>query len=276
MTVALLCLFLGGIGLLFIGFLFGISFFELSVTIPIDPGLFQILAVLTIIFGLFLILIGMVQSIGFLKRIKKLFDAILSGKSIENIDGASSKGKTPIMTGNGSGLNIIRPPMRESKATTKSKSPKTLVRKGQNGNRKIVGEKQISPKVQAPSFNSGGNQIKQDKTSTGNIPLREALQKIVKRYDDPNVSNKFSNWNETLMMSFPDLNKSYLYKINEDQGIELVEGYDEEAAVQVKLSSDIFIKMMTKQINPIKAYSSGELEVEGKMRNLLKLRKLMF
>jgi len=34
--------------------------------------------------------------------------------------------------------------------------------------------------------------------------------------------------------------------------------------------------MMTKQINPIKAYSSGQLEVKGKMRNLLKLRKLMF
>ena len=61
-----------------------------------------------------------------------------------------------------------------------------------------------------------------------------------------------------------------------DQGIELSEGYDEEAAVQVNLDSAIFLKMMTKQINPIKAYSSGGLEVKGKMRNLLKLRKLMF
>jgi putative sterol carrier protein len=78
------------------------------------------------------------------------------------------------------------------------------------------------------------------------------------------------------MMEFPDIEKSYLYKINRDEGIELEEGYDEDAAVQVKLSSDIFIKMMTNQINPIKAYSSGELEVSGKMRNLLKLRKLMF
>ena len=78
------------------------------------------------------------------------------------------------------------------------------------------------------------------------------------------------------MMNFPNLKKSYLFRINNDQGIKLEEGYDEDAAVQVSLDSEIFIKMMTKQINPIKAYSSGELEVKGKMKNLLKLRKLMF
>ena len=78
------------------------------------------------------------------------------------------------------------------------------------------------------------------------------------------------------MMTFPDLEKSYLFIITNDQGILLEEGRDEEAAVQVNLDSEIFLKMMTKQINPIKAYSSGGLEVKGKMRNLLKLRKLMF
>jgi len=42
------------------------------------------------------------------------------------------------------------------------------------------------------------------------------------------------------------------------------------------MDSTIFVKMMTKQINPIKAYSSGSLEVKGEMKNMLKLRKLMF
>jgi putative sterol carrier protein len=42
------------------------------------------------------------------------------------------------------------------------------------------------------------------------------------------------------------------------------------------MDSTIFVKMMTKQINPIKAYSSGNLEVKGEMKNMLKLRKLMF
>ena len=109
-----------------------------------------------------------------------------------------------------------------------------------------------------------------------NVSIEEALQKIIDRYNDPNVSKVFNNWQNTLMMSFPNLKKNYLFRINNDQGINLEEGYEEDAAVQVTLDSEIFIKMMTKQINPIKAYSSGELEVKGKMKNLLKLRKLMF
>ncbi|MHA1447767.1 MAG: SCP2 sterol-binding domain-containing protein [Candidatus Heimdallarchaeaceae archaeon] len=42
------------------------------------------------------------------------------------------------------------------------------------------------------------------------------------------------------------------------------------------MDSTVFVKMMTKKINPIKAYSSGNLEVKGEMKNMLKLRKLMF
>ena len=86
----------------------------------------------------------------------------------------------------------------------------------------------------------------------------------------------FRNWYNTLMMTFPDISKSYLFKIKGGEGIELSEGVEKEAAVQVKMDSTVFIKMMTKQINPIKAYSSGSLEVKGEMKNMLKLRKLMF
>ena len=78
------------------------------------------------------------------------------------------------------------------------------------------------------------------------------------------------------MMSFPDLEKSYLYKISGIDGMEFSEGIDENAAVQVKMDSMVYRKMMNKQINPIKAYSSGALEVKGEMKNMLKLRKLMF
>ncbi len=54
------------------------------------------------------------------------------------------------------------------------------------------------------------------------------------------------------------------------------EGADEGAAVQVTMDSDMFVKLLSKQVNPIKAYSSGGLKVKGEMKNLLKLRKLMF
>lgn len=112
--------------------------------------------------------------------------------------------------------------------------------------------------------------------SISDFTYEDGLQNIVDRYNTEKVMKAFRNWYNTLMMTFPDISKSYLFKINGGEGIELSEGVDKEAAVQVKMDSTVFIKMMTKQINPIKAYSSGSLEVKGEMKNMLKLRKLMF
>ena len=104
----------------------------------------------------------------------------------------------------------------------------------------------------------------------------DGLQSIVDRYETEKVKKAFKNWYNTLMITFPDISKSYLFKIEGQEGLDFSEGLDEEAAVQVKMDSTMFVKMMTKQINPIKAYSSGNLEVKGEMKNMLKLRKLMF
>ena len=96
------------------------------------------------------------------------------------------------------------------------------------------------------------------------------------RYNTDKVKKAFKGWYHTLMMTFPDLGKSYLYVINGNEGLEFSEGVDEEAAVQVTMDSLVYQKMVAKTINPIKAYSSGSLEVKGEMKNMLKLRKLMF
>ncbi|MFX0099042.1 MAG: SCP2 sterol-binding domain-containing protein [Candidatus Hodarchaeota archaeon] len=115
-----------------------------------------------------------------------------------------------------------------------------------------------------------------DKSTEPAIELDDAINMIVERYNQEKVRSKFSNWENTLMISFPDIDRSVLYKINGSEGIELNDGVDEDAAVQVTMNSDMFIKMLSKQINAIKAYSSGALKVDGDMKNLLKLRKLMF
>lgn len=261
MIVALLSIFIAGIALICIGFLFGTNL-DLIINTNWIIILFQWLAIITTMLGLLLILLGVFQSIGITKRIKGIFDIILSGKSIGLIGGSKTEPKGR------SGLNIIRPPLKESQP---EQAPKGAQVKDVS---RIQTEKALKTKPTPTPVSEGKNEPAKEESL--DISLEEALQKIVDRYNDPKVSKAFSSWNETLMMTFPDKDKSYLYKINYDKGIDLEEGYDEEAAVQVKLSSEIFIKMMTKQINPIKAYSSGELEVSGKMRNLLKLRKLMF
>ncbi len=67
-----------------------------------------------------------------------------------------------------------------------------------------------------------------------------------------------------------------MYIINGSEGLEFKEGDDPEAAVQVEMDSTLFQKLIAKQVNAIKAYSSGKMNVSGQMKNMLKLRKLMF
>ncbi|TXT67260.1 MAG: hypothetical protein BAJALOKI1v1_140028 [Promethearchaeota archaeon] len=271
LVVALISLFITGIALIFLGFSFNVIIIEISPYAETDTGFLNAFTLIILFFGLFLIVVGAFQSFGLIKKIKHVIDDILSGKLGELVGDFKGQASIQRSSGLGGGLHIIRPPMTE---TSSAVSPKAV-----SSPKKPQAQKPVTAKTQQVSTVPYKPTTMKSQESIGDtldVSLEEALQKIVERYEDPKVSKSFSSWKETLMMTFPDIGKSYLYMINNDQGIELIEGYDEEAAVQVKLSSEIFIKMMTKQINPIKAYSSGELEVSGKMKNLLKLRKLMF
>lgn len=255
LVIALLSLFLTGILLIIIGLFFELEILEITS----NTQLIQSLIITVIIFGLILIGIGVLHSLGIIKKIKYAIDFVLKKSDA----GMISAPTTTQPSGMGSGLKIIRPSMSPSETQPMIKetpAPKPVKASPQGAQKTAPAAKKTEVKTDV--------QV--------DISLEEGLQMIVDRYNDPKVSKSFSNWDNTLMMSFKDLNKSYLFKINSDQGIDLNEGYDEEAAVQVNFDSTIFLKMMTKQINPIKAYSSGGLEVKGKMRNLLKLRKLMF
>ncbi|MBY9002507.1 MAG: SCP2 sterol-binding domain-containing protein [Candidatus Lokiarchaeota archaeon] len=254
LITALLSLFIAGIFLILIGFF--ISFEQYSIIIL--NVLYQNLVLLMIIFGFILISLGAFESLVIMIKVKNIIDLVLERRdlSLEKSKDQSS--------GIGGSLRIIRPnlPVIESESIKRStQSPKPR-----------IPTHQVVPKETVPVAKN----VETPQNEVLDISLDEALQKIVDRYNNPNVSKVFSDWQNTLMMTFPNLEKSYLFKINNDQGIILEEGYEEDAAVQVILDSDLYIKMMTKQINPIKAYSSGGLEVKGKMKNLLKLRKLMF
>ena len=249
LTTALLSLIITGAFLIFLGLILSI---EQSVVI-IEIQILQTLTILLFIFGYILIILGAMESIVIIIKLSKLIDTIQNRTEDPNQ-----------FTSIGRGLRIIRPgvPMEES-ASNKTKLS--------------ISEPVLIPKQVAAKKSVAIHKIPENSDSlVADISLEEALQQIINRYNEPNVSKTFRNWQNTLMMTFKNLKKSYLFRIENDQGIKLEEGYEGEAAVQVNLDSDLFKKMMTKQINPIKAYSSGGLEVKGKMKDLLKLRKLMF
>jgi len=174
-----------------------------------------------------------------------------------------------LTSGSRSKLQIIRPEGPRKAEEKVSQEEKTI-------------QKTVVKEVKKPAVKTVEKPVKKakpvkvDDVSITDFTYEDGLQSIVDRYNTEKVMKAFRNWYNTLMMTFPDISKSYLFKINGGEGIELSEGVDEEAAVQVKMDSTVFVKMMTKQINPVKAYSSGNLEVKGEMKNMLKLRKLMF
>jgi len=205
-------------------------------------------------FGVLLIIIGL---LGILRILKQIQSFIAKGGHIPD--------ETPVYS------------------TTKTA---TVIR--QQMPKPLADEHILKPKPKPKSVSTGMSQPKQPTQSpkpqttkpspdaAPTLSLDDALQTIITNYNTDKVKKSFNGWNETLVMRFPDLGKSYMYIINGSEGLKFKEGDDPDAAVQVEMDSPLFQKLIAKQVNAIKAYSSGKMNVSGQMKNMLKLRKLMF
>lgn len=253
-------LMITGLGLLILALILLLKMYETEPINPQNNYIFMIFLIAFAVLGFGLIIIGSFIALISPSRSRKMSSAILDEIHFdEDSTGTNRKG-----------LQIIRP----------TKSVKTTIPTTEEKQKEVTHQKtEVIKKIEETSKSLPT--VKTEKAPKeavipSDFSYEDGLQKIVDRYNTEKVKKAFKGWNDTLMMSFPDISKSFVFKIKGDEGINLSEGVDENAAVQVKMDSSVFIKMMTKQINPIKAYSSGNLEVKGEMKNMLKLRKLMF
>jgi hypothetical protein len=110
--------------------------------------------------------------------------------------------------------------------------------------------------------------------------IESCLKEIEDRYNtNEKVKKKLANYDEPIQIKFLDSNRSVLLLINKDQGIEIKNNTsDEDAPVKIEFSSEkIMLELFNKEIGAVKAYSAGKIKViEGKIRNLMKLKTLMF
>lgn len=106
------------------------------------------------------------------------------------------------------------------------------------------------------------------------------MKEIEDRYNtNENVKKKLANYDEPIQITFLDTNRSILLLINKDQGIEIKDNFnDENAAVKIEFTSEkVMLDLYNKEVGAVKAYSTGKIKVvEGKIRNLMKLKSLMF
>ncbi|MFX0058621.1 MAG: SCP2 sterol-binding domain-containing protein [Candidatus Hodarchaeota archaeon] len=106
------------------------------------------------------------------------------------------------------------------------------------------------------------------------------LKEIENRYvNTEKVRKKLTTYEEPIQITFLDTNRKVLLLINKDQGIEIKDNTgDENAPVKIDfISEQVMIDLFNKELGAVKAYSAGKIKVvEGKIRNLMKLKSLMF
>ncbi len=110
--------------------------------------------------------------------------------------------------------------------------------------------------------------------------VEECLKEIERRYNEnEKARDKLSSFHDPIQMRFLDTDRKALLLINGDQGIEVKDNTgDENAPVKIDFTKEqVLMDMFNGSIGGIKAYSSGLIKiVEGSIKNLMKLRKLMF
>lgn len=106
------------------------------------------------------------------------------------------------------------------------------------------------------------------------------LKEIEDRYNNnEKVRKKLAKHNDPIEVTFLDTGRKFLILVNNDQGIEIKDNTgDDSAPIKIEFTSEqVMLDLFNKELGAVKAYSSGKIKViEGQIRNLMKLRSLMF
>ena len=110
--------------------------------------------------------------------------------------------------------------------------------------------------------------------------IPSCLKEIKDRYNNTEkVRRKLVNYNEPIQVTFLDSGYSFIILVNGDKGIKIEDNSgNENTLVKIEFTTEkTLIDLFNKEIGAVKAYSTGQIKVvEGKIRNLLKLKSLLF
>ncbi|MHA1263701.1 MAG: SCP2 sterol-binding domain-containing protein [Candidatus Helarchaeota archaeon] len=104
--------------------------------------------------------------------------------------------------------------------------------------------------------------------------VMKALEQWAKKITDPEVIDRFEDWNKTVQFIMKDLD-AYFKFIIENQAARVEEGKEESPSMSVITTSDIIIGITEGEVDPMEAFMNGELETKGNLPDLTKLEVLM-
>ncbi len=110
---------------------------------------------------------------------------------------------------------------------------------------------------------------------TSKKDVEEAFKIVIKKFDDPNLKPRFEGYTKIMQFTFPDINLTYLIKVLNGKVASFKEEKIENPDIDVTIESRVFMDILNKKINPMKAYTMGKLKAKGKLTDLLKLQKIL-
>jgi putative sterol carrier protein len=117
------------------------------------------------------------------------------------------------------------------------------------------------------------NNIKEGVRMGTKAEVLKALQHWAKKIEDPEITERFEDFNKTLQFNIKDI--GYFKFIISNQKAKIEEGKDESASMTVITDSDTIIGITKGEVDPMDAFMNGELEAKGNIPDLTKFEVLM-
>jgi putative sterol carrier protein len=107
------------------------------------------------------------------------------------------------------------------------------------------------------------------------VDIRPYLERVRERFSDPKLQESFKTFSKTLLFEFPDSQQAFVLSVISGQAT-LEERAAENPDVKVTANTDVLAGVMDRKVNPVTAYMTRKIKVQGAQEDLMKLQKLLF
>ena len=104
------------------------------------------------------------------------------------------------------------------------------------------------------------------------------ITKVLGKLSQEKHKKRFSKWNRSIGFTFKELGKTWSTMLKAGVPSDVTEREINKADkfdIHVITSPAIWLGILNKEVDAMKAFSSGDLKIKGKMTDLLKLKKVL-
>ena len=105
--------------------------------------------------------------------------------------------------------------------------------------------------------------------------IQPQLQKMVDKFQDPNIQTALKGFTKTLQFSFTDTGEKWLIRVEDGAKATLAKEALEKPDMTIKTTTDVMAGIIEKRINPQNAYMQRKITIKGSMDDLFRLQKLL-